>query len=174
MVQKMYSYFDSNLLVSCGVCIVVGLFLVVLAVNLFSNSSPFSQSFGQYFLFGFVKWDDFARILLIGALMAGWGIWTLVSTTTRAVQYQAAHESVLRTAKEKADANRLAAASPRASAHHAKASNAHHAKASNAHHAKASNAHHVKASDAHHASTANHARGNVKGQAKSATAAITY
>lgn len=117
----MYSYFDASVFLQCGVCIVVGLFLVMLAVNLFSNSSPFSQSFGQFFLFGAVKWDDFAAILLLGAFMAGWGIWTLVTTTTRAFEYQAAHESVLRTAKLKARATSLAAANTKQSAHHSTA-----------------------------------------------------
>lgn len=119
----MYSYFDSSLFLSCAVSIVVGIFLVVLAMNLFSNSSPFSQSFGQYFFFGFVKWDDFAGILLVGAFMAGWGIWTLVTSTTHAIQYQAAHESVLRTARIKAEEERLAGINGKKSAHHALASN---------------------------------------------------
>ncbi|MBA3858387.1 MAG: hypothetical protein C0507_15890 [Cyanobacteria bacterium PR.3.49] len=65
--------------------------------------------------------------MLVGAFMAGWGIWTLVTSTTHAIQYQAAHESVMRTARLKAESTRLAAANGKTSAHHAIAVN--HAKA---------------------------------------------
>ena len=59
--------------------------------------------------------------------MAGWGIWTLVTSATHAIQYQAAHESVLRTARLKAEEERLASANGKTAAHHSTGVN--HAKA---------------------------------------------
>lgn len=57
-------------LIPLGVLLLVGgLILVCLGFNLLKNTSPFSQNFAQWCVFGCFKADDFLQIMLAGLLM---------------------------------------------------------------------------------------------------------
>lgn len=86
------NYTDLSGLILSAFGIVIGIAIIKVMLNAFSNSSPFSQGFGEFFMFGAFKWDDYAGILIVGVLLAGWGICTLLSQTTSAIE-RAAHDS---------------------------------------------------------------------------------
>ncbi len=102
----LYSYdqlgdvFKSDILWSVG-GIVGGALLVWLMIDLFSNTSPESTSFNQFFCFGFYKWDDFAQYLLIGLVIAAAGIYSLFQSTSRAIEYRGAYDSIRKCEREK-------------------------------------------------------------------------
>lgn len=74
--------------------ILIGALIVFVMFEAFQNSQPHSTSCGQFMMFGWYKWDDFAEIMIWGALILLCSASTLYSEAERAFAYGRANQSV--------------------------------------------------------------------------------
>lgn len=81
--------------------VVGGVLLVWLMIDLFSNTSPESTTCNQFLFFGFYKWDNFAEYLLIGLVIAAASIFSLFQSTSRAIEYRGAYDSIKKCERDK-------------------------------------------------------------------------
>jgi len=80
------SHDDIKPIILAGLALIAGALIVWWMTNEFANSSPFSQSWGEYFLYGWFKWDNYAEIWLFGAALFIGAAFYLYSHSAQAVE----------------------------------------------------------------------------------------
>ncbi|HEY9786307.1 MAG TPA: hypothetical protein V6D17_12950 [Candidatus Obscuribacterales bacterium] len=74
--------------------IIAGIIVIAAMTALFTNTSPYSESLGECWFFGFFKWDEFAVLWLAGAVILIGSVYMLLTQTGRAWEYGRAYDAL--------------------------------------------------------------------------------